>query len=213
MLMMKCPQCNKYINSELLAEIKSIVCEHCGAKVPVVNLLVSSSGFTFDRDHLLKQFFRYRQLLDEVIDERNSSSSSSDESKRSLEQFMTILQGMMAGARGNFRYEFSPSLAAQLCYSKNECSGILFNLSTEGACVEIPRLNSLPRVGGSISIEFSLPDQEEVFLINGEICWTREAKEMDEAKHSAGVKFNQLDASVQTTLWQYISGQASDVEK
>ncbi|MCD6186866.1 MAG: PilZ domain-containing protein [Desulfuromusa sp.] len=213
MLMMKCPQCNKYINSELLAEIESIVCEHCEATVPVINLLVSSNGFTFDRNHLLKQFFRYRQLLDEVIDERNSLSNTSDESKRSLEQFMTLLQGMMAGARGNFRYEFSPSLAAQLCYSKNECSGILFNLSTEGACVEIPRLNPLPRVGGSISIEFSLPDQAEVFLINGEICWTRKAKEMDEAKHSAGVKFDQLGASVHTTLWQYISGQASAVEK
>lgn len=213
MLMMKCPQCNKYINSELLAEIKSIVCEHCGATVPVINLLVSSNGFTFDRNHLLKQFFRYRQLLDEVIDERNSLSNSSDESKRSLEQFMTILQGMMAGARGNFRYEFSPSLAARICYSKNECSGALFNLSTEGACVEIPRLYSLPRVGGSITIEFSLPDQEKVFLITGEICWTREAKEMEKAKHSAGVKFNQLDASVHTTLWQYISGRASEVEK
>ncbi len=216
MLIMKCPKCNSYISSALLAEIKSIGCEHCGAQVPVVNVLVSSNGFTFDRNDLLKQFFRYRKLLDEVIDERNSllaNSSASDVSKRSIEQFMAILQGMMTGARDNYRYEFTVPLSAKLCYSKNECNGIIFNLSTEGVCIEIPRSNSLPRVGGGISVEFSLPDHEEIFLINGEICWTQKAKGNEKAKHSAGIKFNQLEASINTTLWQYISGLTSDVKK
>ena len=46
MLIMKCPKCNKYISSALLAEITTIACEHCGAEVAVKNVLVSSNGFT-----------------------------------------------------------------------------------------------------------------------------------------------------------------------
>lgn len=216
MLIMKCPECNKYISSALLAEIKSIACEHCGVEVPVANVLISSNGFTFDRNDLLKRFFRYRKLLDEVIDERNSlveNTGASDVSKRSIEQFMAILQGMMTGARDNYRYEFSAPLAVKLRYGKKECHGTFFNLSTEGACVEISRSNSLPRVGGGVSVEFSLPGQKELFLINGEICWTQKAKDTENGKHSVGIKFKQLDPSIHTVLWQYISELANDVGK
>ena len=61
MLIMKCPKCNKYISSALLAEIATIVCEHCSAEVAVKNVLVSSNGFTFDRQDLLKRFFPLSQ--------------------------------------------------------------------------------------------------------------------------------------------------------
>jgi hypothetical protein len=115
---MKCPKCNKYIHSALLAEIKSIVCEHCSVDVPVTNVLISSNGFTFDRNDLLKRFFRYRKLLDEVIDERNSlqeNSQASDASKRSIEQFMTILQEMMTGAE--ILFVMSSALLCQLSFA------------------------------------------------------------------------------------------------
>ena len=213
MLIMKCPKCNKYIRSGLLAEIKSIVCEHCQVNVPVANVLISSNGFTFDRADLLKRFFRYRKLLDEVIDERNSlveNSNASDASKRSIEQFMAILQEMMTGARDNYRYEFKVPLSAKLHYSKNTCRGTFFNLSAEGACIEIPRTNYLPRVGGGIQIEFSLPDNGGAFSIHGEICWTQKAKDTSNAKHSVGIKFNELDPSIHTELWQFISTIAGD---
>ncbi len=213
MLIMKCPKCDKYIRSGLLAEIKSIACEHCQANVPVANVLISSNGFTFDRTDLLKRFFRYRKLLDEVIDERNSlveNSNASAASKRSIEQFMAILQEMMTGARDNYRYEFTIPLSVKLNYSQNTCHGTFFNLSTEGACVEIPRSNYLPRVGGGIQIEFSLPDDGEKFSIHGEVCWTQKAKDTDKAKHSVGIKFNELDASTHMKLWQFISALAGD---
>jgi DNA-directed RNA polymerase subunit RPC12/RpoP len=212
MLIMKCPKCNKYISSALLAEITTISCEHCGAEVAVKNVLVSSNGFTFDRQDLLKRFFRYRKLLDEVIDEHNSLSenrNSSAESKSSVKQFLSILQGMMTGARDNFRLQFSSPLRVKIRYSSHECSGIFYNLSMEGARIEISESNPLPRVRGEISMEFSLPGQEEIFLISGKICWTERAKGGEQDKHSVGVKFGTLKSSDRSVLWQYISKAAN----
>ena len=216
MLIMKCPNCDKYISSALLAEITSIDCEHCGATVAVDNVLVSSNGFTFDRKDLLKSFFRYRKLLDEVIDEHSSleqNGETSAASRRSIEQFLAILQGMMTGARDNFRYQLVTPLAAKLCYSRYECSGTFFNLSTEGACIEISRSNPLPRVKGGISIEFSLPENEAIFSIDGDICWTKKAKVGESNKHSIGIKFRGVNSQTHEALWSYISGAVSDVQK
>jgi len=214
MLIMKCPNCDKYIKSVLLAEIKTIVCEHCHVEVSVANVLVSSNGFTFDRNDLLKRFFRYRKLLDEVIDERNSlagNSASTEMSKRSIEQFMTILQGMMTGARANYRYEFPIPLSAKIGYSRGECYGTFFNLSTEGACVEMVQSNLLPRVGGAISVEFVLPDDDQVLSIHGQICWTQNARNSHKGKHSVGIRFDELDPSIHDKLWKYISALANEV--
>ena len=216
MLIMKCPKCDNYISSALLAEITSITCEHCSAEVVVSNILVSSNGFTFDRNDLLKRFFRYRKLLDEVMDEHSSlteKNGASDVSKRSVEQFLAILQGMMTGARDNFRYQFTTPLSTKLCYSRHECNGTFFDLSTEGACIEISRSNPLPRVKGGISIEFSLPGQEEIFSIDGDICWTQKAKDGENSKHSVGINFRGLDSSIHEKLWQFISDAASEVSK
>lgn len=216
MLIMKCPKCEKYISSALLAEIQTIVCDHCHVEVPVSNVLVSSNGFTFDRNDLLKRFFRYRKLLDEVIDEHSSltkSSESSAESKRSIEQFLAILQGMMTGARDNFRYQFTRPLSAKLCYSRHECSGTFFNLSTEGACIEISRSNPLPRVKGGISIEFSLPKHDDIIAVDGDICWTNKAKDGESSKHSVGIRFRDMDKETHDKLWLFISAEASSEAK
>ena len=213
MLIMKCPKCDKYIKSELLAEIATIACEHCDSEVAVKNVLVSSNGFTFDRQDLLKRFFRYRKLLDEVIDEHSSLSenkNSSTESRSSIKQFLNILQGMMTGARDNFRLQFSSPVHVKTCYSKHECSGIFYNLSMEGARIEISGSNPLPRVRGEFSLEFSLPGKEETLLITGVVCWTEKAKGAERAKHSVGIKFNSLESSVRSVLWQYISKSASE---
>ena len=213
MLIMKCPKCNKYINSALLAEINTIVCEHCGTEVAVRNVLVSSNGFTFDRQDLLKRFYRYRKLLDEVIDENSSmaeNKESSAVSKSSIQQFLNILQGMMTGARDNFRVQFSNPVRVKICYGKHECSGVFYNLSMEGARVEISASNPLPRVHGDVSMSFLLPGQDEALSASGKICWTEKGKEKEHDKHSVGIKFSGLDSPVSTVLWQFISKSASE---
>ncbi|MDX2479869.1 MAG: PilZ domain-containing protein [Desulfuromusa sp.] len=216
MLIMKCPKCNKYISSALLAEIATIDCEHCGVTVAVKNVLVSSNGFTFDRQDLLKRFFRYRKLLDEVIDEHSSmveNNLNSAVSKSSIHQFLNILQGMMTGARDNFRFQFSAPLQVTVTYNRHECRGTFYNLSMEGARIEISGSNPLPRVKGQVSIKFSLPEQQELFSITGEICWTEKAKSSERDKHSVGIKFNKLERSIHSQLWQFISKSASEEQQ
>lgn len=211
MLIMKCGKCDKYINSDLLVELKTVRCEHCGTVVPVKNILVSSNGFTFDRDDLLKRFFRYRKLLDEVIDERNAlndNNSASVESKRSIDQFLSILQGMMTGARDHFRCHFDTSVVADLTYNDHQCRGSFINLSMDGACLELSATNPLPRVGCKIVVEFGLPGKDALFRPVGLICWVEQGKSDQYEKHRIGVKFSGIDDAAREDLWNFISSQA-----
>lgn len=214
MLMMKCPECEKYISSALLAEIPRIRCEHCAVEVPVGNVLVSANGFTFERSDLLKRFYRYRKLLDEVMDEQaalESNPTASAESKRSLEQFLAILQGMMTGAREHCRYQFDAPITTRLDFGSATCHGYFTNLSMEGACLDIPRSQDLPRVGGQVKIEFSLPEQEQLFELEGTVCWTQKASAETRNRHRVGVQFGQLDSSLRSILWEFVSTSVTQV--
>ncbi len=211
MLMMKCPKCQNYIRSPLLAELKVIVCDQCQTQVSVTNVLISSNGFTFERNDLLKRFYRYRKLLDEVIEERNNmnaNSNSSDVSLRSVEKFMSVLQGMMAGARDHYRCEFPQPVSVKLRYLQQDCSGSIYNLSIDGACIEIPGRNPLPRVNGIITLGFQLPEQQFIHRITGEICWTQKGETDSKRGHSCGVRFTSLEEPSRDVLWQFISTMA-----
>lgn len=208
MLMMKCPECEKYICSELLAEIARITCEHCGQDVSVSNILVSSNGFTFDRNDLLKRFFRYRKLLDEVLDERDAlagQKSASTDSRRSIEQFLGILQGMMTGARSKFRYQFPQPQRVRLRSGRHDFSGDFINLSMEGACVEIPASNPLPIVKSDIVLGFHLPDFTREQVCRGTICWTEKGRAEERNSHRCGIRFSALAPEVREDLWEFIS--------
>jgi Tfp pilus assembly protein PilZ len=216
MLIMKCPSCQDYIHSSLLAEVKTVDCEHCGKQVPVANVLISSNGFTFERSDLLKRFFRYRNLLDEVIEERNAMSknaATADVSLRSMDKFMTVLQGMMAGARDHFRYDFAVPLPTRLRYNRHECHGSLFNLSMDGASIDIPASNPLPRVNGEISLNFVLPDQNDSLIIAGAVCWTNRSNPEGRKGHSIGVHFTTMAEAHRSTLWTFISTMTRTREK
>ncbi len=212
MLTMKCPSCEKYIKSVLLAEISSIVCEHCDAEVPVRNVLVSSNGFTFDRNDLLKRFFRYRKLLDEVIDEHAHLSENPAvraESKRSIEQFLGILQGMMTGARDHYRCEFDLPVRVNIIYADKELEGSFHNLSMDGACLMLDSAKVMPKVRGSLRIRFFLPECVREFVLSGEICWTEKPKES--RGPLVGLRFDPIEKQVQEELWNYICKAAKEV--
>ena len=211
MLMMKCPKCQNYIRSALLAELEVIACDQCQTQVPVNNVLISSHGFTFERNDLLKRFYRYRKLLDEVIEERNTMStkgSASEVSLRSIEKFMSVLQGMMAGARDHYRCEFTQPIPVRLRYLQQECDGTIYNMSMDGACIETAARNPLPRVNGVITLSFQLPQQDHHHLITGEICWTQKGESNDKRGHHSGVRFTYLDEPSRDLLWQFISTMA-----
>ncbi|NOQ50882.1 MAG: hypothetical protein GQ578_01510 [Desulfuromonadaceae bacterium] len=205
MLMMKCPKCHEFIVSGLLAEIKTTTCSHCRAVVPVDNILVSAKGFTLDREDLFKRFFHYKKLVDEVAKEKKlleKSHTTSEESKKSIKRFLAILLEVMAGARDNFRVQFSPNVPIRLLYCRQFLSGFLLNVSMEGACIEILKGDSCPRANNPISLEFSLPGQDGTFFIEGTVSWAE--KNSRNPAHSFGIKFAALDEENQASLWQYI---------
>lgn len=209
--MMKCPKCQNYIRSALLAEVQAIVCDQCQTQVPVNNVLISANGFTFERNDLLKRFYRYRKLLDEVIEERNTMStkeSASDVSLRSIEKFMSVLQGMMAGARDHYRCEFAQPIAVKLRYLQQECPGTIYNMSMDGACIETAGRNPLPRVNGVITLSFELPEQKYTHVITAEVCWTHKGEGEGKRGHNSGVRFTYLDEPSRAALWQFISTMA-----
>ncbi|WP_224746847.1 PilZ domain-containing protein [Pelovirga terrestris] len=209
--MMKCPKCQNYIRSALLAELQVIVCDQCQTQVPVDNVLISSNGFTFERNDLLKRFYRYRKLLDEVIEERNTMStkgSVSEVSLRSIEKFMSVLQGMMAGARDHYRCEFTRPIQVRLRYLQQECAGSIYNMSMDGACIETAGRNPLPRVNGIITLSFQLPQQDHTHVITGEVCWTQKGESDGNRGHHSGVRFTYLDEPSRAVLWQFISTMA-----
>ena len=213
MLMMKCPKCQNYIRSALLAELKVIGCDHCRTQVPVANVLISSNGFTFERSDLLKRFYRYRKLLDEVIEERNIMSDNanvSEVSLRSIEKFLSVLQGMMAGARDHYRCEFIDPIPVRMRYLQQECTGTIYNMSMDGACIETASRNPLPRVHGVITLNFQLPGKPQAIIATGEVCWTHKGGVEGRQGHSSGVRFTYLDEPTRDILWQFISAMAQE---
>lgn len=216
MLIMKCPECSKYINSGLLAEVSTITCEHCGKEVTVHNVLISANGFTFDRNDLLKRFYRYRKLLDEVLDERDALANNpqaSIESKRSIDKFLTIIQGMMSGARENYRHEFEVPLACELDLGQARCSGKFLNLSMEGACLSISGDQPLPRVDRQLQIRFSLPERKDTFKIAALVCWAQKARPKTQSQHLVGTTFKELDEGQRILLWDFISSRAGQAKR
>ncbi len=214
MLIMKCPSCQKYIRSVLLAEISEICCEHCGSTVPVHNVLVSSNGFTFDRNDLLKRFFRYRKLLDEVIDEHthlHENPVSRSESKKSIEQFLQILQGMMTGARDHFRCDFDSPISCRIIYAGTEVEGFFQNLSMEGACLQLVSGPVRPKVKHSLILKFFLPHCVSEFVLSGEICWVEKVKDLVGKGPVIGIRFDPVEKRAQENLWKFICSEAGKV--
>jgi hypothetical protein len=208
MLKMKCPNCDQYIVSALLAEIDTVPCEHCRQTVPVNDLLVSAQGFTIHRDDLIKRFFRYQKLLSEVTKERELMENNKDismESRQSVDRFLATLEEMMAGARKNFRIQFSRPAPAQINFDVRDFTGWLVNLSMEGARFQTEAPDPLPKPKSLISLQFSLEGRTEVFSLSGVVAWVRPSKKVNLPARDIGVRFKNLDEPTQSDLWQFIA--------
>jgi len=212
MLKMKCPHCEKFIVSKLLAEIDKITCEHCQETVPVQDVLVYAKGFTFHRNDLAKRLYRYKTLINEVIKEREMlehNQKASPESKKSLDQFLDALKEVMSGARNSLRLEFTKHVPVRFSVSQQIHSGSLINLSTTGARIETVDALTLPQKKNTITLRFSLPDQKEAFTLSGVVIWANKCEEKNKQAYDIGVEFKSLDDAVMQALWEFISHEAS----
>lgn len=208
MLKMMCPNCHELIVSSLLAEIDEIACGHCHEGVPVRNVLISARGMTINRDDLLKRFFRYKKLLIETVEERDSmreNVESLETSKKSTDQFIETLEELMAGARDNYRLDFSLTVPVRFSYDNKVQSGWMVNLSMVGACIETENCYFMPSVGSIVSIEFSLPGNRSVFSLSGMIAWIKGAGQEADSLYDIGVKFVNINDQMRADLWHLIS--------
>ncbi len=163
---------------------------------------------TMNRDDLLKSFFRYKKLLTEVVEERAAMDGDEEflkTSKKSADQFIETLEELMAGARDNYRLQFSLSVPVRLNYDGKVQSGWLVNISMVGACLETENIYFMPSVGSIVSLEFSLPGHGSRFSLKGMIAWVREAENGPVLTHDIGVKFVDLNDKDQADLWHLIS--------
>ncbi len=204
MLKMKCPACKELIVSQLLAEIETIVCDSCHQTVPVQDVMVAAKGFTFHRNDLVKRLFRYKTLLNEVSIERallEQDPRASDDSKRSLDQFLNALKEVMAGARNSLRLDFVAHVPVNFQIDSQEYKGALTNLSTTGACIATANLASKSQQKKDITLQFNLPEDKGLLTLNGIVSWVKTA----EKNCQVGVEFKSLDDAVAQMLWEFIA--------
>ena len=213
MLKMKCPNCSEFIVSKLLAEIDTIECEHCGQSVPVADVMVFAKGFTFHRDDLAKRLFRYKSLINEVLQERNlleKNAQASAESKKSLDQFLMALREVMDGARTSLRLEFNEPLPILVEGSQGRHLASLVNLSTTGACLttsSVPASQFKKR--DQITLVFRLLQEQEDYLLKGTVIWTAKPEAGSNGSLSIGVEFMDVQEKIKRSLWDYISKTAT----
>jgi hypothetical protein len=202
MLKMKCPQCEEMIVSPLLSDLDQIPCEHCKEIVPVADdVLVFAEGFTFHRNDLIKRVFRYKTLLDEICKERElleKNPDASEESKKSLARFAEALAEVMAGARRNFRIDFTQQVPLRYRINSQQQTGLLNNLSMSGACVQIERRTACPRKKTALAVAFRLPGVDHSFTLTGSVSWVKKGT-------SFGVEFDKLPQRDADTLWDFIT--------
>ncbi len=214
MLKMMCPACHEQIVSALLAEIDEIKCRNCNEAVPVRNILVSARGMTMNRDDLLKSFFRYKKLLAEVVDEREFMADDEQfmkTSKKSADQFIETLEELMAGARDNYRLQFSMSNPVRINYDNKVQSGWLVNISMVGACIETENSYFMPSVGSIVTLDFTMPGHSSRLTLNGMVAWIKQAEKRTVVAHDIGIKFVDLTEKDQTDLWHLISASVHEV--
>lgn len=212
MLMMKCRSCGRYIHSTLLAEVQAVHCDHCQVENRVQHVLVTANGLTFARDDLRRCFYRYRKLLDEVKEEYrtlNRNPAADPESQRSVKQLLDSLKILLAGAREKFRYSFTTPVSGRVDLDRIQCDGRFANLSLDGACLAVPTLQGLPRVGDPFKVRFDVSAEDCPLEIYGRVCWVRRFADPSIPTCRLGVKFMAQVEDQQVRLRDYIFSRIS----
>lgn len=204
MLKMKCAKCHELITSALLSDLEELTCSHCHAQVPVKDIMVTAEGFTFHRNDLNKRMHTYKNLLIDLLKERElleQDPTASEEGKGSLERMVQALRDLMATGRNNYRVQFNnDGLKLQFRIDGQQHNGLMRDLSMSGACLKVGSTNLVPRRSYPLTLEFSLPGSEHRFIIEGTVCWTGDKM--------FGVSFTAIEAGDSSVLWEYIATEA-----
>jgi hypothetical protein len=156
-----------------------------------------------DREILLKRLRHYRGLLKEIEREAQGKSSSSDNSQDSKQKYHAALRELLSAARGNYRLPIEESITLSVEMNKSSSTGVLLNLSTNGAAVRLINAVKPPMKNADAKLFFSLPGSVDSFTISVKTAWagTYESKCGDIV---LGVTFKDVNESIQNDIWNYI---------
>jgi hypothetical protein len=209
MLIMKCPECQERILSDLLAEVQILTCPYCRAQVPVSDIQVSANGLTFERNDLIKNLFRYKKMLQETMAERRQIEKGAQigdkRQRQRIDHLIGALQGVMEGARSHIRYQFNPSVQFSLGFRDQKINALLVNLSLDGCRLAIPLKGVWPKRGERLEVEMKLHAPELTLLLTGKACWVHPADEGElQGSMIAGVIFDAVSVTEQGQIWSFI---------
>jgi hypothetical protein len=92
MLMVECSNCQEWIRSPFLLEIKETKCPGCKEVVPVTELYISAGPYAISREALLKSMSKYKRLVadaeNELKDYQKRKTEPYDASLRTVKKFV-----------------------------------------------------------------------------------------------------------------------------
>ena len=204
MLKFECPECKEWVHSPLLAQIKETQCPNCTKNVPVQDICISAGPYSIHRDVLLKNFFKYKQLLSEVEKELGEieqyalgKGSSFNTSSKTVLEFLDSLKELLDGCRDNMRAK--PGNTSIECLIGEASHSVkLVNISSTGLCIQLEDNGVFPEKGSKIKLAFSEGGgSDETFTVNGKVMWLNKKAQM-------GIKFRDLDDRTTGLLQEYI---------
>jgi len=206
MLKMKCPSCENEIVSPLLPELQHINCPKCKEDVPVKEVIVYSNGFSYDRFQLKNRVHHYKSLLSSAYrdyENLKNNPKANSKSKSSNEQFIAILEELMAGARNLYRAKTPKDYFVTYQCGLQKGFGLLRNLSTSGACIQSTTHDFLPGKDHGIVISLSAHERLHSLKIKGKIVWSKFPGDFPQ-NHRIGIHFPQIDNNTKASLRKFI---------
>jgi Tfp pilus assembly protein PilZ len=209
MLIMKCPECQERIHSDLLAEVQILTCPHCHVEVPVSDILASANGLTFERNDLIKNIFRYKRMLQETIAERKQMANGtqvSDEAQRHrIDHLIGALQGVLEGARRHIRYQFNAKINASVRFRNQEVVASLVNLSMDGCRLALSAKDTWPASDERLNIEINGHAEDVPKLqIEGKVCWLNNIGGDAQSSLVIGVDFDTITDTEKAQILSFI---------
>jgi hypothetical protein len=180
MLMVECSNCQEWIRSPFLLEIKETKCPGCKEVVPVTELYISAGPYAISREALLKSMSKYKRLVadaeNELKDYQKRNTEPYDASLRTVKKFVENLKEMLDGGRVNPRSYGHRVLV--------ECT--IIDVAYNSELVNISAAKTSLRFWG-----------EEPFCIEGMVTWVGR-------ENNVGIKFLDMDESTIKQLHNYI---------
>ncbi len=202
MLKTECPECQQWVSSPLLTELKETSCPDCGSRFPVDGLYVTAGPFSIHRKSLLEKEHKYTELLKKTKTELTkykypkNGKLADALSVATLDLFVSGLEELMAGCRDKFRVTVKEKV---ISYSTDSLpqQGRLINISTSGVCIESTSKAGELQKGTFVILIIDNIDTIGTIYLHGEVVWTTD-------KDRIGIRFINNEPETRERVKKYM---------